>query len=65
MIDVCFKRIGFYTDDTEIRSLPMADWVNNMQEIICEGCGEITPSHDTVNFSSEEGGGATALQPML
>lgn len=34
----------------------MADWVNNMQEIICEGCGAITPSHDTVNFSSEEGG---------
>jgi len=27
-----------------------------MQEIICEGCGEITPSHDIVSYSSEDGG---------
>ena len=33
----------------------MAEWVNNMQEIICEGCGAITPSHDAVNYSSEDG----------
>ena len=34
----------------------MADWVNNMQEIICAGCSEITRNHDIVNYSSEDGG---------
>lgn len=34
----------------------MVDWVNNMQEIICAGCSEITRNHDIVNYSSEDGG---------